>query len=382
MKKVFTLAAAGTLAVAALSAQAQVVVDGQLTDTELTAGNYVLIGKYTNPRGFGNAGLLSLYAATSATKVTFFLGGTVEPNGNAFQLFFKTPASDGVPVGTALPFGPAGTSFEKMGATMDLPVNLAVALRSTTGGYKLEGASYTSATAVAVTSDLNSAAILGTGEVTTITDASIPALAGARVAYTTNGGIDTNPGNTMDRMTAAYGAAGSLGMEIEMDRAAAGLTGTATLQVFAVQNSGDGGYVSSDFIPQATGPLPADSGFNLENGNLQTNPNFALVPGVQAATLNLTATAVTLTNRAQVASALKFGMYPNPGSAVSVDYMVPQGKQNVILSVIDATGKQVRSVSAVQAGSQSYKLRNLSAGLYVVKLNVGGQQTSGKVVIE
>lgn len=378
MKKIFSLAAASAMAAASLSAQAQVTVDGQLTATELTTGNYVLIGKYTNPRGFGNAGLLSLYAASTATKVTFFLGGTVETNSNAFQLFLKTPASAGVPAGTALPLGAAGTSFESMGARMDMPVNLAVALRSTTGGYMLEGASYTSATAVTVTPTLNSAVILGTGAVTTITDVSIPALIGARVAYqnTTSSGIDTNPGNTTDRTAAAYGAAGSLGMEFELDRVAAGLTGTATLQVFALQNGGNGGTVSTDFIPQAT------SGTAATGTNPGANPDFALVPGTQAATLNLTATAVTLANRGQVAKALRFGVYPNPGSAVSVDYVVPQGKQEVALSVFDATGKQVRATRGLQAGSQSYKLNNLRAGIYVVKLSVGGQQTSGKIVIE
>ena len=60
MKKIFTLAAAGVLAATTLGAQAQVVLDGQLTAPEITSGNYVLIGKFTNPRGFGDYGLLSL----------------------------------------------------------------------------------------------------------------------------------------------------------------------------------------------------------------------------------------------------------------------------------------------------------------------------------
>lgn len=385
MRKLFTLAVASAMATAALSAQAQVTVDGVLNANELTAGNYVLVGKFTGARGFGDWGLLSLYAATTATKVTFFLGGTVQENGNAFQLFLKTPASAGVPTGTALPFGAAGTSFEKMGAKLDMPTNLAVALRSTTGGFNLEGIAYTNATTAVTTAVLNPTVILGTGAVTTITSTSIAALTGARVAYsnTTDGKVTSNPGYKTPATDAAYGGAGSYGMEFEIDRAAAGMTGTAALQVFAVQNSGDGGYVSSDYIPQKTGALPTGGTFSTTNDNLQANPDFALVPGTQAATLNLTASGVTLSSKgAQEAAALRFGVYPNPASATAVHYTVPQGRQDVALSVYDATGRQVRSLRAAQVGSQSYPLSNLRAGMYVVKLNVGGQQTSGKVVIE
>ncbi|WP_375417666.1 T9SS type A sorting domain-containing protein [uncultured Hymenobacter sp.] len=386
MKKVFTLATASVLAAASLSAEAQVAVDGVLNANEITAGNYVLIGKYTNPRGFGDYGLLSLYAASTATKVYFFLGGTVQNNGNAFQLYMDLPAAGGVPAGTVLPGASAGTSFEKMVAKMDLPVDMALALRATAENatdFKIEAASYTNATTAAskkVTAD--AAPLLGDGTALTLpVDAAFPMLAGARVAYrnSSDGKVLTNPGNTTPNTGATYGAAGSFGWEIELDRTAIGaLTGTPALTVFALQNGGDGGFLSSDFIPQTSTPLTTN------NGNLAeaTGVDFGTIAGRQAATLNLTATGVTLANRGQVAKALRFGVYPNPGSAVSVDYVVPQGKQNVTLSVIDATGKQVRSVSAVQAGSQSYKLRNLSAGLYVVKLNVGGQQTSGKVVIE
>ena len=87
MKKIFTLATAATLAAASFSAQAQVTVDGVLTAPELTSGNYVLLGKFTNYRSFGDHGLLSMYAASTPTKLYIFVAGTVETNLNGFQLF-------------------------------------------------------------------------------------------------------------------------------------------------------------------------------------------------------------------------------------------------------------------------------------------------------
>ncbi len=385
MKKIFTLAAASAMAATALSAQAQVVVDGVLNATEMTAGNYVLLGKFTNPRGFGDFGLLSLYAASTSTKVYFFVGGTVENNGNGFQLFLDLPKAGGVPAGTALPAGPAGSYYEKITAKMELPVDLALTLRATAPkavDYKIEAASYTNATTVVAKNVTSTTPLAGSGTaLTLLPDVAFPELAGARVSYknTTAGNILTNPGNVTPNTAAGYGGAGSYGWEIELDRAAiGGLTGTPRLNVFAIQNGGDGSYFSTDFIPQAT-TVPAGNAVNIGNGNV----DFATVPGLQSAGINLTATGVTLgAKAAQAAAALLFSAYPNPGSAVTVNYTVPQGKQAVALSVYDATGKQVRTLREAQSGSQSYKLANLQAGIYVVKLNVGGQQTSSKVVIE
>ena len=138
---------------------------------------------------------------------------------------------------------------------------------------------------------------------------------------------------------------------------------------FAYTN--DGGVFTSDTFPPIAGQTTA----------LAPNQDFTAISGNQFLTYQL-GTGV-LASRSEVAAALRFGVYPNPGAAVAVNYTVPQGQQQVALSVFDATGKQVRSLREAQAGgAHSYKLANLSAGIYVVKLNVGGQQTSSKVVIE
>ena len=65
-----------------------------------------------------------------------------------------------------------------------------------------------------------------------------------------------------------------------------------------------------------------------------------------------------------------------------VSYNVPQGKQAVSLAVYDTMGRQVRAFSAAQSGAQSYSLSSLASGMYVVKLNVGGQLTSQKLVVK
>ena len=123
--KISTLAAFGALSVAsAFGAQAQTVtVDGILNANEIgaaSAGKYVVLGTYPYAHGFGDAGLLSMYAANSATKIYLFLGGTLQPykdgNGNnSFQIYLSVPGLTGVPTGTVLPSPISfATSFGKM----------------------------------------------------------------------------------------------------------------------------------------------------------------------------------------------------------------------------------------------------------------------------
>ena len=216
MKKLFTLAAASVLAAGTLSAQAQVAVDGVLNTAEIGAANsgrYVLIGKFTSPRGFGDWGLLSLYAANTANKVYFFVAGTVQNDGNStnsFQLFLDLPGVTGAsasPVALPAPVG-TGTSFVGMVAKMDIAPDLALAIKGNgtgTGGKAgtivPQAVVYTSATA-AVDRDL-SPDLPNSGAATTIavtaTAAPFNRLAGARMAYrnSTDGKILTNPGNVL-----------------------------------------------------------------------------------------------------------------------------------------------------------------------------------------
>ncbi|NVO30073.1 T9SS type A sorting domain-containing protein [Hymenobacter lapidiphilus] len=410
MKKHFTLAALGLLTAGAFSAQAQVTVDGQLTAPELTAGNYVLLGKSTyftgnqnDGRPFGKAGLLSLYVASTPTKVYMFLGGTVEAGGNAFQIYLDMPGVTGVPTATFLPAGTAGTSFEKINRIkLEQAADLALALRSDGAAvagvqnYKIEAAVFTSATAVQSKQlTVENAGVIGNGTAAiipaTATTGSYASLAGARTAYrnTSSGEIKDNPGNTSPQTGATYGGVGSFGWEIELDRAALGAaTGTPTFRIFAIQNNGDGGFASGEFIPQPTAPLPTTGlqGTNLGGAGAGMGGNdvdFATIAGTQSAGFNLGATGVTLASRSAIASALKFGVYPNPtvGEATIV-YAVP-GQQEVSVNVFNSLGQRVRSVAAGrQTGAQKFGISGLASGAYFVKLQVGDQSTSQKLIVQ
>ena len=381
MKKAFTLFAAGALAAASLSAQAQITVDGVLNTAELTSGNYVLVGKFTQTRGFGDAGLLSLYAASTASKVYLFLGGTVEANGNSLQIYMKTPASASVPRGTALPgTGTSGTSFDAMTAKMDLAVNAAIAIRSTTG-YVVEGATYTSATA-GTAAVLTSAANPGDGTVSTLAaNTAQPAFAGARVAYkaATGGKLSANPGLTASTTDPNYGGAGTYGLEIELDRTAAGLTGATALTLFALQNNNTGGYLSSDFIPQST----------TATGNLMTasSVDFSTIAGTQAATLNLAAAGgTTLGSRSADAAAVALSVYPNPvADAASVAYRVTDQASPVRIVLTDLMGRTVRvlenSVQPVGSQSAAINKNDLVAGTYLVRVQVGEKVSTSKIAV-
>ena len=388
MKKIFTLAAAGAMALASAHANAQVVVDGQLTAAEVTAGNYVLIGKYTNPRGFGNAGLLSMYAASTATKMYVFVGGTVEANGNAFQLFLDLPGTPGVPVGTALPAGAANTSFQNLTAKLDLAADLALALRSDGAAYQVEGAAYTSAT-VGNSAKLTTTAGTLQGDGTALTLPAITTvgnyvrLTGARVAYKVAAmpGISGNPGNTTPNTAPSYGGVGSFGWEIEIDRTAAGLAGTPQVTLFVLQNGGDGGYISSDFIPQTSAPLTTNSG-NLASGAY----DFTTLPGRQAATVTLGGTGTVLGTKAADAATVALAVYPNPVSgSTTVAYNVGTRAEQVNLVLTDLLGRPVTVLaSGLQAAglqSQVVSTANVAAGTYLLRVQVGDKVATRKVVL-
>ncbi|RZK96490.1 MAG: T9SS type A sorting domain-containing protein [Hymenobacter sp.] len=354
----------------------------------MTSGNYVLIGKYTNPRGFGDAGLLSMYAASTATKVYIFIGGTVEANGNAFQLFMKLPGSTGVPVGTALPAATGGTSLSGNTSKMDMAVTAALALRGSNAAspstFYVEGASYTNATTGA-SAKLSTTNFAGDGTAVTIpTTTGYTMFTSARTAYknTTSGGVAANPGNVTPNTSANYGGAGSFGWEIELDRTAAGLTGATPLTLFVLQNSGAGNYISSDFIPQTSSPLTTNSG-NLATGSF----DFTTLAGLQYATVNIAAAGgTTLGTKAADAAALGLSVFPNPVQATStVAYQVTGQATNVKIALTDLLGRTVRTVEngvkPVGAQTATLNTADVAAGTYLVRVQVGEQVATSKIAV-
>lgn len=389
MKKIFTLAAAGVLAAASLSAQAQVTVDGTLNATEISATGYKLIGTFTNPHSFGNFGLLSLYAAADANKVYVFVGGTVQNDVNSlnsFQLFLhRSQITTGAAARVALPTNlHTATSFKHMTATMDFGPDAAIAIKgvgpkATATGHQLqiEGTAYTTTTAVDTTF---TTALADAGSPVTLSAAmatNIPAFAGAVVAYknSPNGTVTTNP--------ATPGGA-TTGWEMSFDRTAMGLTAATSLQLFAVQSNDDGGYISGDFIPQQT---TGTTGVSL--GGFYSNPSvsadFTAIPGNQVATLNLSATNVTLGSKAAAAAA-GLSVYPNPVQGTStVTYQVTERATNVHIVLTDLLGRTVRTIEnglkAVGTQTATVDASALAAGTYLVRVQVGENVSTSKVAV-
>ena len=362
MQKLVTLLAAGAMSVAALSAQAQITLDGKVTAAEIaatnTVGKYQLVSTYTGVHSVTDRGLKTLYIGTSATKLYVAVVGAFLQDGTfpAVLLYLNVPGKTGVPAGTKLAGGAAGDSPLKIKPTMDFEVDYGVRVNfdktPASGGY-FSFADYSNGN---VTGGVPDAYQGNVKEGVSLTaSATAGPLLGARVAYTNATGVIANTDNS--------------GLEFEFDLAALGLTSTSKIDMF-VAYTNDGGVFTTDTFPPILGQTTA----------LAPDQDFTKIAGNQFLTYQLGSG--LLATRSEVASALRFGVYPNPGSAVAVSYTVPQGKQAVALSVYDATGKQVRTLNETQTGAQAYKLSGLSAGIYVVKLNIGGEQTSSKVVIE
>ena len=332
---------------------------------------YTKIGEYTGLRGFGDHGLAALYAKTTATKVYIALVGALETNGNSFQIYLNIPGKAGAPITAKLPVSSTtGTSFEKAAPIMEMEVDYGFGVKASASSSASSIIDYTQVTAGKAL-DQKTGDLPIDGMVMTVDAATTGGFGKTRMAFLNK--------NTL---TAHAADGGNAGWEIELDKADLGIADAAALQIFAAQNGGDGGFFSSDVIPMVPGntaPQVPPIGTNA-NGNFATDPNFVTLPGVQY--IDYVASAI-LATRAQVASTLNFSVYPNPAPASTmVSYNVPQGKQAVSLAVYDTMGRQVRAFSAAQSGAQSYSLSSLASGMYVVKLNVGGQLTSQKLVVK
>ena len=376
MKKLFTLAAAGTLVAASISAQAQVVLDGVINASEIGAGMYVSLGRYTapHPASFGDWGLLQMYGANTGTKLHLALAGTLQRTGNGFAFYIDLPNATGVPIGTALPpIAAAGNTFARGGAILDLPVDIAFNLKGDAAGQIPQLANYTSATVGTSVNLAVTAPAAGTPVAfpAAITVGTFSKFANGRVAYkdSPDGKILTNPGN------ANGGGAGSLGLELELDRTALGLpSGASIVRVFGAYIS-DTNFWASDVIPEVlAGTTPNSTNFGFD-------PDFTQEAGTQAATFNV----VLGTKQADEAS-VAMSVFPNPSnSQATVTYRVLNGSEYVNVVLTDLMG---RTVSTLQDGKQAAGFQNIAlksvtiaAGTYMVRVQVGDKVATRKVVL-
>ncbi|MGY3090517.1 hypothetical protein ACVWYF_003572 [Hymenobacter sp. UYAg731] len=372
MQKHFTLSALAALALSSLSAQAQFTVDGTLSTTEIGtgAGKYQLLGTYTNTHSVTDRGLKAIYMGTTATTVNFMVVASPEQTAySAVLLYLDMPNKTGVAANTQLPYGADGSSqFGKTRPTLDMPADYGFRLTAS----PLNGTDLNSYHSVLdLTVPLNSAGkasdiYLGstnkTGTSFTVTDP-VSNVVGAKVSFkgSTTGSVATNT---------------TTGWEFEYPLSVLGGAATnSIIRVMAVYAL-DGGEFTTDVLPQITGRTTA----------LGLDANFATIPGNQFYSYQVGAG--PLASRAATADALALSAYPNPlTSASALSYTVASGTQPVSVEVYNALGQRVLSLlNADQAAGPHTTalapLQQLAAGSYLVKLQVGTQLTSRRVVVE
>ncbi|RAK69320.1 T9SS type A sorting domain-containing protein [Hymenobacter edaphi] len=369
MKKVSTLAAAAALCLGALSAQAQFTVNGVLAPAEIGtgAGKYQLVGSYTNAHSVADRGLKQLYVGTTATTLNVMLVASPEKTDyNALVLYLDVPNKTGIAAGTRLPGGDDTSSQLRHRPTLDLQADYAFRLTvsplSNTGTFNVY-LSKLDYTAVPNAAGRYPDKYLGptdkTGAPLNVSDPTTN-LVGAKFAY---------------RTTTSVAANTTTGWELELPLAALGGASANDVVNMLAAYVGDNGDFYSDVLPQVAG----------QTTDLGTDPNFALIAGRQSFAYQVGNG--PLASRA-TAAALNLEAYPNPVTAVSqLRYAVAGGAQPVSVEVYNALGQQVLRLldAEQQPGSHAASLaplRQLAAGSYLVKLRVGTQLTSRRVVVQ
>ncbi|GAB3857537.1 hypothetical protein GCM10028822_31390 [Hymenobacter terrigena] len=374
MKHFSMLAAIGILTIASLTARAQFVVDGRATAAEIGTGmgKYQLAATYSGNHLEAARGLQALYVGYTATTLNIMLVGSAEsaattPSGGYRSLivYLNTPARPGAAAGSPLPGGSDTQSPLKHHPTMDNPTDYGFRVSvgpasATANDVYFSRVSYVAGTAVTPGTDTFIAAGTKTGgQVVAPTTLD---LAGSKFAYNNTATLTANTTNS--------------GFEFEIPLAALStatvpITTGTNLEMVAAYTDGDGVFFS-DLLPQIAG----------RTTTLGSDPDLSAIPGNQFLTFQL-GTGV-LASRSAVASGLDFQVYPNPASAsATVAYTVPAGRQPVALAVYNALGQRVRAwASAEQAGTQQLALGSLPAGAYLLKLQIGDQLTSRKVIVQ
>ncbi|MBC8082320.1 MAG: T9SS type A sorting domain-containing protein [Hymenobacter sp.] len=368
MKKVFTLVAIGALAATSLDAAAQFTVDGTASTTEIGTGigKYQLAASYTNTHSEADRGLKALYIGYTATTLNILVAGSAESASGSYRalvLYLNTPGRTGAPAGVQLAGGGDGQSPLKHKPTMDMQVDYG--FRTSVGP--------TTALATDVYFSRVSYVTGGTPVVTPGNDTYLGAGSKAGAAFTAPATLDL-AGSKFSYLNTATLTANTTnsGFEIEIPLATLGgaVTVGSRLDMFAAFTDGDGIF-TTDIIPQVPGRTAV----------FGADPNFTTVAGGQS--LAYVIGTGVLSNQT-AAPELGFQVYPNPTqAAATVAYKVPGGQQDVTLAVYNSMGQLVRSlVNEQQTGSQEYRLNNLAAGAYLVKLQVGARLTSRKIIVE
>jgi len=369
MKKLFTLAAAGTLAAASLSAQAQITLDGKVDASEIattyTSGKYQLVSAYNGTHSVADHGLKALYIGTDATKLYIAVVGSFEQATTypGIVAYFNLPNKTGVPAKTKLAGGSAGDSPLKQKPTMDFEVDYGIRLNvsptGTANGYLSYVDYSTGNPASGSATDTYQGSVDKAGAKTTAMATSGPFM-NWQTAYISSSSLAGNTNNSA--------------AEFQFDLANLGLTGsTPNLDMF-VAYVNDGGIFTSDTFPPIAGQTTA----------LAADQDFTLIPGTQALTYRL-GSGVLATKAATAVAGLN--VYPNPvQSASTVTYQVAERASNVNIVLTDLMGRTVRTIEngLKPVGTQTAAINtaSLAAGTYLVRVQVGESVSTSKVSVQ
>ena len=370
MKPLLTIFAAGFLTAASLTASAQFTVDGKASAAEIGTGigKYQLAATYSGTHLDADRGLKALYVGYTATTLNIMLVGSAESTSGyrALVLYINTPGRPGSAAGVQLAGGSDGQSPLKHKPTLDMVTDYGVRVSvgpttATANDVYFGRVSYVTGTTVTPGNDTFIGAGNKNGGVATAP--TTLDLAGSKFAYANTATLTANTTNS--------------GFEIEIPLSALSsptspVTVGSDVDLFAAYTDGDGVFYN-DVLPSIPG----------RTTTLGTNPNFSTIPGNQFITYIIGAG--VLASRESLATGFDFQVYPNPAQAsATISYTVPAGgTQRVAVDVYNTLGQRVRTLSGgLQAGRQQLALGKLQAGAYLVKLRIGDQLTSRKVMVE
>lgn len=230
-------------------------VQGQPTiDGTINTSNYQQLAEWTqNDTGFGDHGILELWAERDSDNLYVFVVGEAESNDNELYLFMDVSSQNGVASGTQLPAGDDNLSpFNSLQPTNDFETDYGLRLTSGDPDAFVSIIDY-----VSWQSGNANDTFLGT-------------IANDGTPLTVSGG-------TYDGITVAYDDTGDLsshtgveGWELSIPLSAIGASPGDEFQFLAMY--GDGSFISANTLPEIAG----QSGTNLEN-----NPDFTGITGDQ-----------------------------------------------------------------------------------------------------
>lgn len=315
-----------------LGVLAQPTVDGNLSVADQLFYNQLASWTQANT-GFGDHGMLELWAYADATDLYIMIVGEAESNFNEFYAYIGATTPSGVSAGTQLPAGSDGGSpFANARPTLDFEGDYA--LRLTSGN-----ASNAFVSIVNYTSGGNTDTFLGT-------------IANDGTPSTVSGGL-------YDGTDLAYNDTGSLtahsgteGWEMSIPLSSIGANVGDSFELFALYGNDD--FISANSLPEIAG----QSGTNLAS-----NPDFSGIAGDQHTTANtLPIELASFTARADHAAAVLTWTTASETNNSGFAIQQRQGGRFETLGFVAGAG------TTTEAQAYAFRVEDLAPGTYAFRL--------------